>query len=186
MTTLRTISILLLSLYTSQGFSLALGEIQLDSFYNEPFNAKIPLILEKSENRDSIMVHIADKLAFANAGLKKQSSLENLHFSIKDNGAREQFIHVTSDSVMNDLYLDFVLDVESDTQRLSRNLTVLLDPRELQSSKKNRQVIRTAFIPESKQSLKKSRSSHSMESHSMDATVDKAKASHSMESHNNI
>ena len=182
-------TILILSLIALQSFSmvqaLSLGQIKIDSYYNEPLQATIPLIESYKENTDGLKIEIADELAFASAGLEKIALLDNIEITLHENADRQKYLRLSSRAAVRELYLDFILDVKTDEQRLSRNITVLVDPRQFseRQSKSLKAIKRIEKSHSMEATLEKGNDSHSMESHSMEATLDKGNDSHSMESH---
>ncbi len=190
------IYLMITAISTVNASAITLGEIELDSFYNEPLNARIPVIQFGQGNTDITEVAVADKFAFASAGIDRLDLLGKLDFSLKGNAPHGQYIHITSKEVVNELYLDFILDVSSDSQRLSKNITVLIDPKYIGRTRSQSKPVRTRISHNTsptkirsnnshgmEATVDKGNDSHSMESHSMEATVDKGNESHSMESH---
>ena len=165
--------------------ALALGQISMHSFYNEPLDATIPLIELHGDTGSDVDVAIADKLAFASAGLERNSLLDEINVSLERNAQNEQFIQLRSTRVVRDLYLDFIIDVSSNEERLSRNITVLVDPRTYANrlATVTPRPVRKSTVSRITLPKDTGTQSHSMESHSMEATLDKGKESHSMESH---
>ena len=184
---------LFLSLLTMQSImgvhALSLGQIRIDSYYNEPLQVTIPLIEAYKENTDGLRIDIADKFAFASAGLERTALLEDIEITLHQSAENGKYLRLSSKAAVRELYLDFILDVNTDAQRISRNITVLVDPRQYQGKptrklaaiKKNRSHSMESHSMEA--TLDKGNDSHSMESHSMEATLDKGNESHSMESH---
>ena len=185
---------LFLSLLTIQSITgvhaLSLGQIRIDSYYNEPLEATIPLIEAYKENTDGLRIDIADRFAFASAGLERSALLEDIEITLHQSAENGKYLRLSSKAAVRELYLDFILDVNTDAQRISRNITVLVDPRQYQGKptkklattrKKNRSHSMESHSMEA--TLDKGNDSHSMESHSMEATLDKGNDSHSMESH---
>jgi len=80
-------------------FSIALGEIELDSYYNEPLNARIPVVHFDREKVEINDIAIANKLAFLSAGIDRPALLEELSFTLKQNTTHGKYIHITSTEV---------------------------------------------------------------------------------------
>lgn len=175
--------LIIFALSAPRVFAFALGEIELSSYHNEPLEARIPLIQFSNENIESVNIRIADRLAFANAGIPRTESLDKLQITLKQDTAHGKFIHLTSKDSIKELYLDFILDISTHDKRLSKNITVLIDPRDYGRLSGKPRVAKRHVSHSMEVTINHRKDSHSMESHSMEATVDHGKESHSMESH---
>jgi len=57
-------------------FAIALGEMELDSYFNEPLNARIPVVQFDQNKAEINDIAIANKLAFLSAGIDRPALLE--------------------------------------------------------------------------------------------------------------
>ena len=57
------------------GFALGLGEIEVDSFLNQPLKAEIVVISTRAGEIDDLLVSLASREAFTRAGLSRPGHL---------------------------------------------------------------------------------------------------------------
>ncbi|GAB6068056.1 hypothetical protein JCM13664_13750 [Methylothermus subterraneus] len=107
--------------------ALGLGEIRLHSALNQRLLAEIP-ILASGEDVSQIRVGLASAEAFAKAGLPRPYYLADLRFKPIRKADGSFVIRVTSNEVMREPFLDFLLEVDWPEGRMLREFTVLLDP----------------------------------------------------------
>ena len=171
--------------------AIALGPANIHSYYNEPLDVTIPIVLTDGETRAELHAALPNHLAFASAGLEKTELLSSVRINLRESDKNEHYLHLTTVKPVRELYLDFIMDVSTPSQRLSSNITLLVDPRNYTFKGARKAGLKKAaprFVSgginvSKKATPDKGKESHSMESHSMEATLDKGKESHSMESH---
>ncbi|MCX8048652.1 MAG: hypothetical protein N3A55_03190 [Methylohalobius sp.] len=108
--------------------ALGLGEIRLHSALNQKFLAEIPILVSPDEDASHIRVNLAGPEAFAKAGLTRPYYLSNLRFKPIRKADGSVVIRVTSQEVIREPFLDFLLEVDWPQGRVLREFTVLLDP----------------------------------------------------------
>lgn len=108
--------------------ALGLGEIKLHSALNQKLLAEIPILAASGEDVSQIRVNVASAAAFAKAGLTRPYYLANLRFKPIHKADGSIVIQITSNEVIREPYLDFLLEVEWPQGRMLREFTVLLDP----------------------------------------------------------
>lgn len=115
-------------LHASSLMALGLGEIELDSFLNEPLNASVDLLNVGSLHQDEIKVRLATREDFERMGLERAFFLTNIQFEVvMDNNGRGH-IKMSSDEPVLEPYLDFLVEARWPSGRLLREYTVLIDP----------------------------------------------------------
>jgi pilus assembly protein FimV len=119
---------LLLLTVPGLAFALGLGNIELRSNLNQPFDARIRLLSPTADEIASLKVGLADAQAFERAGIDRLFILSHLHFEIVTNDRGPDYIHVTSKDPIREPYLDFLIEASWSNGRLYREYTVLLDP----------------------------------------------------------
>lgn len=120
--------LLLVGLLQSQAMALGLGEIQLKSALNQPFNATIQLTRTAGLTEDEIIVKLASKKDFEQVGVDRLFFLTELKFEVYIESDSSGVIHVTTRNPVDEPYLDFIIETQWPTGRLLREYTVLLDP----------------------------------------------------------
>jgi len=120
--------VLLLFVPTTGVYALALTDISLLSGINQPLDARIPLRTLQSTDMETIRVKLADAEHFTRANLERLPILSRLQFNaIRDPGG-SAYIHVTTDSSINEPFLSFIVEVSWSRGRILREYTLLLDP----------------------------------------------------------
>jgi len=119
---------ILLSAVSSGAMSLGLGNIELNSGLNQPFNARIELLSPTASELDSLTVSLADIDAFERAGIDRAFILSSLRFEVIQSETGRDYIQVTSRESLREPFLNFLIMASWSNGRLYREYTVLLDP----------------------------------------------------------
>lgn len=112
---------------TAQAKALGLGEITVDSALNQPLSARIELLDMAGVNPDQITVALASVSDFQRFDIERDFFLENIRFAINTAGGAAQVL-LTTDAVVREPYLSFVLETRWPSGRILNEYTVLLDP----------------------------------------------------------
>ena len=111
----------------TSGFTLGLGEIEVNSALNQKLSADIELLSTTAEDSENIIVKLASRKAFTRAGLDRPYALNDLRFKAEIiNGVPH--IKVSSGSPIREPFLNFLVEVDWPNGHLLREYTVLLDP----------------------------------------------------------
>ena len=109
------------------GFTLGLGEIEVNSALNQKLNADIELLSVTDEDTENIIVKLASRKEFARAGIDRPYLLSDLRFKpVVVDGVPH--IRVSSGRPIREPYLNFLVEVDWPNGHLLREYTVLLDP----------------------------------------------------------
>jgi len=122
----RGLSVVFLSL-PLQALALGVGEIETQSYLNQPFSAKIPLMDISTKDLDTVKVGLASSEVFRRSGLVLNPTIEQLQFELISD-ERTPFILVTSDSAIKEPMVTFLVEVSWGKGKIVREYTVLLDP----------------------------------------------------------
>ncbi|MBI5451436.1 MAG: hypothetical protein HY940_08775 [Gammaproteobacteria bacterium] len=115
-----------LGILPGTGHALGLGEIELHSALNQPFNADVELLATNPAEAETIKVSIASAADFDKAGLEPLPVLSELQFQVDvRNGV--PYIKISSSAPIQEPFLDFLLEVDWSSGHLVREYTVLLD-----------------------------------------------------------
>jgi pilus assembly protein FimV len=110
-------------------FALGLGEIEVNSFLNQPLNAEIQVISARPGEIDDLLVSLASREAFSRAGLERPLHLSDLKFTVRRNESGDSaVIVVTTRDSIKEPFLNFLIEADWSKGRLLREFTVLLDP----------------------------------------------------------
>jgi len=117
------------TLLSTSSFALGLGEIEVNSFLNQPLEAKIEVISARSGEVDDLLVTLASRDAFKRAGLSRPRSLSDLRFAVQiDEELGTAVVLVTTKSAVKEPFLNFLVEADWAKGRVLREFTVLLDP----------------------------------------------------------
>jgi len=115
------------ALVSSTAFALGLGKIKLDSTLNQPLQAEIELFEVRELSTQEIRVGLATREDFDRIGVDKIFFLSDLEFEVVLEGARSPYVRVTSNKIVREPYLNFVVQVEWPSGKLLREYTLLMD-----------------------------------------------------------
>jgi len=116
-----------LALGGSQTMAMELGQIQVKSALGQPLLAEIPVRPESLEELQSLRVGLASSEEFARAGIVGGRTTIPLRFSLVKAEAGPS-IRISSTEVVDDPFLDLLLEVHVGTDKSVREFTILLDP----------------------------------------------------------
>ncbi|MEE4144085.1 MAG: FimV/HubP family polar landmark protein [Halieaceae bacterium] len=108
--------------------ALGLGEINLDSYLNEPLKAQVDLLNIGGLHEDQIRIRLATSEDFKKMGVDRAYFLTSISFDVEiDDNGRARILISSEDPVLEP-YLDFILEARWPSGRLLREYTVLVDP----------------------------------------------------------
>ncbi len=115
-------------LHASSTLALGLGDIELDSFLNEPLEASVELLNTDGLHQDEIRVRLASREDFERLGVDRAYFLTSIQFDVKVDASGRGTITLKSEDPVLEPYLDFIIEARWPSGRLLREYTVLLDP----------------------------------------------------------
>jgi pilus assembly protein FimV len=115
-------------LQASSVMALGLGELTLDSFLNEPLNARVDLLNIGGLHQDEIKIRLATKEDFDKLGLHRAYFLTSITFEVVTSGSGTAQLVISSDDPVLEPYLDFIVEARWPSGRLLREYTILVDP----------------------------------------------------------
>lgn len=119
-----------------------LGKLTVLSPLGQPLNAEIEIVSTRPGELEALSARLADPRAFTEAGIELSPALVGMRFSV-ERRAGAPVLRVTTSQPVNEPFLEFLVELVWDTNRLVREYTVLLDPPEY----KQRQAIAAAPPP---------------------------------------
>ncbi len=108
--------------------ALGLGEVEIQSFLNEPLDAEIGLRQTEGVDPDNIIVELASPQSFERLGLRRDFFLTNLRFNVERAPNGQLVVNVTSRQPVREPYLNFLVELTWPSGRLMREYSVLIDP----------------------------------------------------------
>lgn len=108
--------------------ALGLGEIELQSYLNEPLEADINLRKSQGVDPDDVFVNIASEGDYQRVGIDRNYFLTKLKFEVTTSNDGNLIVNVSSSEPLREPYLNFLLEVTWPSGRLMREYSVLVDP----------------------------------------------------------
>jgi pilus assembly protein FimV len=112
---------------SSQADALGLGELTLHSALNEPLNADIKLLSVGDLGQGQVIVNLGSQEDFERAGVDRDYFLTNLKFDVELDGKGNGVIHIRTHNLVNEPYLNFIIEARWPAGKLLREYTALLD-----------------------------------------------------------
>ncbi len=125
---------LMLGFGAQDASALALGRVTVLSALGEPLRAEIDVPEITAEEASSLRTSIASPDAFRTAGLEYNSALGGAQIMLQRRPNGTAFLRVSSDRVINDPFVDLILDVSWASGRIVRDYTMLFDPANLRQA----------------------------------------------------
>ena len=119
--------VLLLAVSTRM-HALGLGEIDVRSALNEPFDAQVTLTSATNEQLETLRVSIASSEAFARAGIPRTAILREFEFAVERSGDGKPVIRISTDDPIREPFMDFLLEAAWPSGRMLKQYTILVDP----------------------------------------------------------
>ncbi len=107
--------------------ALGLGEITLNSTLNQPLDADIRLLQVRDLSPDEILVNLASREDFIQAGVDRYFFLTDMKFTIDLNNASGPLVKITSSQPVREPYLNFLVESQWPSGRIMREYTLLMD-----------------------------------------------------------
>ena len=121
------LALLLLSL-SYRLYALGLGEIEMHSALNQPMSADISLISATGVDLSEVKITLASRAAHERLGLTRAKILGDFSFAIAEDSRGRPLIHISSTELIQEPYLEFLLEMVWKNGQIIREYTVLVDP----------------------------------------------------------
>jgi len=109
--------------------ALGLGRVNVQSVLGETLRAEIEVTSLNAEEASSLQVRLASPEAFKAAGVDYNPVLLGAKIALSSRGAdRTPVLLLTSDRVVQEPFVDVIVDFAWSTGRLTRSYTLLIDP----------------------------------------------------------
>ena len=128
-------ALLVLVLMSSWAIHAAgLGKLTVGSYLGQPFKAEIALVSVTDQEAASLSARLASPEAFRKAGLGYLPYHSSLSVSVEKRIDGQPYLLVTSPQVVNEPFINLLVELNSPSGRLLRDYTVLLDPAEARAA----------------------------------------------------
>ncbi|SDX84934.1 pilus assembly protein FimV [Nitrosomonas halophila] len=111
-----------------------LGKLTVGSYLGQPFKAEIALVSVTDQEAASLSAGVASSEAFRKAGLNYLPYHSSLSVSVEQRIDGQPYLLVTSPQVVNEPFINLLVELNSSSGRLLRDYTVLLDPAKAQAA----------------------------------------------------
>jgi len=108
--------------------ALGLGEIKMNSGLNQPLDAEVKLTNVGDLSKNQILPNLASHNDFSRAGVERVFFLTGIQFDVELDGKGGAVVHLTTDRIVREPYLNFLIELHWPSGRLLREYTALLDP----------------------------------------------------------
>lgn len=109
--------------------ALGLGEIEMQSFLNEPLRAQVELLDTRQLTVDDIRIRLAGVDDFDRLGVERSYFLTSIQFTIEvDEASGRGVIKLSTDDAVLEPFVDLIIEARWPSGRLLREYTVLVDP----------------------------------------------------------
>ena len=123
-----------------QAYAFGLGGIKVQSALGQPLKAEIDITQLSADEASSLKVGVASPDAFQAAKLQYSSALAGIRIKLERDPGGRAYLRVTSNSPINEPYLDLLIRAQWANGQLSRDYTLLLDPPNFQAAPSAAQV----------------------------------------------
>jgi pilus assembly protein FimV len=132
---LKTLSAAVLSaVVLSNAYAAGLGKLTVLSSLGQPLRAEIELTSVSPDEAGSLIPKLASADAFRQANIDLNPALFSLRFVVEQRGNRP-IIRISSTQPINEPFVDMLLELGGNKNRLVREYTFLLDPPEMRSAR---------------------------------------------------
>ncbi|EED33126.1 LysM domain protein [gamma proteobacterium NOR5-3] len=109
--------------------ALGLGEIEMQSFLNEPLRAEVELLDTRELTIDDIRIRLAAGDDFDRLGVERSYFLTSIKFDVEvDENSGRGVIRLSTDDAVLEPFIDLIIEARWPSGRLLREYTVLVDP----------------------------------------------------------
>ena len=116
-----------------EAHALALGRVNVLSALGEPLRAEIEVPEINADEAASLKANIASGDAFRAAGLEYNPALKNAQLTLQRRPDGRSYFRLTSDTPINEPFVDLILETVWATGRVTRDYTMLFDPSNLRT-----------------------------------------------------
>jgi pilus assembly protein FimV len=109
-------------------FSMGLGRVTVQSALGEPLRAQIEITELTNDEAGSLQVRLAGGDMYKASGIDFNPVLNGLKIVTERRADGRAFLRVSSDRVINDPFVDLIIETQWASGRLVRDYTLLFDP----------------------------------------------------------
>ncbi|MGI9214586.1 MAG: type IV pilus assembly protein FimV, partial [Gammaproteobacteria bacterium] len=126
----------ILIFYNNTLLAIGLSEIKVNSYLNEPLRASIKITGAEELDPVSLIADLANAKDFMRAGIPRSFLLSHLKFETK-NFNEDLIVHISSNIVIKDPVLDFLLQLTWPEGTMIKSYSILLNPKPVEQKNIN-------------------------------------------------
>ena len=112
--------------------ALSLGNIQIESALNQALRATIQIKNAESFNSEEIIVRVADKKHFTQAGIEYLHFYNQLKFTVSKTGEENIKVKIQSHDPVVEPFLNFIIEMQTPQGKSFKQYTLLVEPKSYQ------------------------------------------------------
>jgi pilus assembly protein FimV len=117
-----------LTLASTGSWALGLGRMAVQSALGESLRAEIDITNMSAEEASSLRVKVASAEAYRAAGIDYNAALPSTQVTVAKRADGKPYLRIVSDRVVQEPFVDVILELTWSSGRLVREYTLLLDP----------------------------------------------------------
>jgi pilus assembly protein FimV len=117
-----------LTLASTGSWALGLGRMAVQSALGESLRAEIDITNLSAEEASSLRVKVASAEAYRAAGIDYNAALPSTQVTVAKRADGRPYLRIVSDRVVQEPFVDVILELTWSSGRLVREYTLLLDP----------------------------------------------------------
>ena len=117
-----------LTLASTGSWALGLGRMAVQSALGESLRAEIDITNMSAEEESSLRVKVASAEAYRAAGIDYNPALPSTQVTVAKRSDGRPYLRIVSDRVVQEPFVDVILELTWSSGRLVREYTLLLDP----------------------------------------------------------
>ncbi|MES2422846.1 MAG: FimV/HubP family polar landmark protein [Pseudomonadota bacterium] len=121
-------AISLLAFSAIEAHALSLGRIVVKSALGQPLRAEVDIPAITEEEAASLSAGVAPLAAFKTAGVDYNAALTSVRVVLQNRGEGRAVLLLTSEKVINDPFIDLIIEANWSSGRVVRDYTLLFDP----------------------------------------------------------
>ena len=125
---LTSVALAALSLASADSWALGLGRLAVQSSLGETLRAEIDVTSLTPEEAGNLKIRIAPPESYRSLGVEYNSVLPTTQAALLKRADGRPFLRLTSDRVVQEPFVDVILELSWSTGRLVREYTLLFDP----------------------------------------------------------
>ena len=126
--------LILLFIFPWLAYTAGLGKLTHSSFLGQPFKAEIELVSIEKDEISSLTARLASPEVFHQAGVTYAPYHSSLSVSIEKRVNGQPYIQITSPQLVDEPFVNLLIELNGSSGRLLREYTVLLDPADTQTA----------------------------------------------------